>query len=466
MVRGMVCAIAIVDAERRRCLLRRGGRSGSRPRRGDVRGGLGAAPARVRRGRTRVRGVEGVRGCERRASDGDHCSDRRGVVRARRRRRRSFDDGAARERLWTPRGLAIVPPGKIGSPRDARGDRCARRRREARSRVGRETLDERLGTRARVHRRRRDRRGVVGRRRERGRERRRRRRRIRKYRGQGGVRVRGNVDGRCGRERYASPVFRRARPSFGRASTSSRDKTRGSGCAGRHRLRLGGARARHRAQVADRSSGGGADTTQTCAVGGTGGAAQTSGGGGGEPKGHRRARAAARRARRSTRRGRHRRRPRAARRRAVVQHRTRPSDRVRGPRSGSTQELRRRRTRRVGGDVQALQRVQNFRRRRIRRRRAGTVGSDCGVERVDVHGRRAAHPRVRRERDDPPGARARAGTRRDGDDARRRSASRRGVARESETTRRRRRATRAERRGRRRDDRGRDDERRRLGCVR
>ena len=196
MVRGMVCAIAIVDAERRRRLLRRGGRSGSRPRRGDVRGGLGAAPARVRRGRTRVRGVEGVRGCERRASDGDHRSDRRGVVRARRRRRRNFDDGAARERLWTPRGLAIVPPRKIGSPRDARGDRRARRRREARSRVGRETLDERLGTRARVHRRRRDRRGVVGRRRERGRERRRRRRRIRKYRGRGGGSVRGDVDGR------------------------------------------------------------------------------------------------------------------------------------------------------------------------------------------------------------------------------------------------------------------------------
>ena len=167
-------------------------------------------------------------------------------------------------------------------------------------------------------------------------ERRRRRRRIRKYRGRGGVRVRGDVDGRCGRERYASPVFRRARPSFGRASSWSRDKTHGSGCAGRHRLRLGGARARHRAQVADRSSGGGADTTQTCAVGGTGGAAQTSGGGGGEPTGHRRARAAARRARRSTRRGRHRRRPRAARRRAVGQHRIRPSDRVRGPRSGST----------------------------------------------------------------------------------------------------------------------------------
>ena len=241
--------------------------------------------------------------------------------------RASLDSSRARDRT----------PGKIGSPRDARGDRCARRRREARSRVGRETLDERLGIRARVHRRRRDRRGVVGRRRERGRERRRRRRRIRKYRGRGGVRVRGDVDGRCGRERYASPVFRRARPSFGRASSWSRDKTHGSGCAGRHRLRLGGARARHRAQVADRSSGGGADTTQTCAVGGTGGAAQTSGGGGGEPTGHRRARAAARRARRSTRRGRHRRRPRAARRRAVGQHRIRPSDRVRGPRSGSTQ---------------------------------------------------------------------------------------------------------------------------------
>ena len=346
----------------------------------------------------RPRGVEGVRGCERRASDGDHRSDRRGVVRARRRRRRSFDDGAARERLWTPRGLAIVPPGKIGSPRDARGDRCARRARGSfarRARDARRTsrnpregpspptrpprrcgATSRTGTRAaatkttntKISRTRR-------------------------------VRVRGDVDGRCGRERYASPVFRRARPSFGRASSWSRDKTHGSGCAGRHRLRLGGARARHRAQVADRSSGGGADTTQTCAVGGTGGAAQTSGGGGGEPTGHRRARAAARRARRSTRRGRHRRRPRAASSPRVGQHRIRPSDRVRGPRSGSTQSCA---AVELGASAETSKLFNAFKISVADVSAAvapGTVGSDCGVERVDVHGQpRPSSPRSARTR--------------------------------------------------------------------